>query len=276
MPCWSTRPGCTIRAYLAEFQSSNNNLIFQVWGIDRRLQYSQPRMWDEPLDPIGRQIGETMYNTTISQGVHLRVVSIPLATLRGPAGTLQVAVSLALLDTTQRALASVLIFLALLSMILAAWIASLVINHALAPLATATQIATTITKADDLSRRIPLNVPPETEIGQLIQAFNSTLSQLENLFVTQRRFVADVSHELRTPLTVIKGEVGLMRKFREIDDDSLNSIESEVDRLTRMVGNLLLLAQAESGKLPLDLKPVELDTVLLEVFQQVKTLAGEN
>lgn len=261
---------------LAEFQSSNTNLIFQIWGIDRRLQFSQPRMWDEPLDPIGRQIGETMYNTTISQGVHLRVVSIPLTTLRGPVGTLQVAVSLALLDTTQRALASVLIFLALLSMILAAWIASLVINRALAPLATATQIATTITKADDLSRRIPLNVPPETEIGQLIQAFNSTLSQLENLFVTQRRFVADVSHELRTPLTVIKGEVGLMRKFREIDDDSLNSIESEVDRLTRLVGNLLLLAQAESGKLPLDLKPVELDTVLLEVFQQVKTLAGEN
>jgi signal transduction histidine kinase len=41
------------------------------------------------------------------------------------------------------------------------------------------------------------------------------------------------------------------------------------------VGNLLLLAQAESGKLPLDLKPVELDTVLLEVFQQIRTLAGE-
>ena len=145
----------------------------------------------------------------------------------------------------------------------------------LAPLATATQIATTITKADDLSRRIPMNVPPETEIGQLISAFNDTLSRLESLFTTQRRFVADVSHELRTPLTVIKGEVGLMKKIREIDEDSLNSIEAEVDRLTRLVGNLLLLAQAESGRLPLDLKPFELDTVMLEVFQQVKTLAGD-
>ena len=260
---------------LAEFQANNNNLVFQVWGTDRHLQFSQPRMWQDPLDPIGRQVGKTMYNSTFSQGVHMRVVSIPLVTPRGPVGTLQAGINLGLLDATQRALASVLVFLALLSMVLAAWIASLVINRALAPLATATQIATTITKADDLSRRIPLNVAPETEIGQLIQAFNSTLSQLENLFVTQRRFVADVSHELRTPLTVIKGEVGLMRKFREIDDDSLNSIESEVDRLTRLVGNLLLLAQAESGKLPLDLKPVELDTVLLEVFQQVKTLAGE-
>ena len=55
-------------------------------------------------------------------------------------------------------------------------------------------------------------------IGQLISAFNDTLGRLESLFNTQRRFVADVSHELRTPLTVIKGEVGLMKKIREIDE----------------------------------------------------------
>jgi two-component system OmpR family sensor kinase len=59
-----------------------------------------------------------------------------------------------------------------------------------------------------------------------------------------------------------------------VDEESLQSIEAEVDRLTRMVGNLLLVGQAESGKLPLDLKQVELDTILLEVFQQMRTLAG--
>lgn len=260
---------------LDEFQPTDNNLVFQVWGTDRELKFSRPRMWNDPLDPVARQIGQTMFNSTISQNVHLRVVSVPLLTPRGPTGMLQVGVSLALLDATQRALATVLIILAFLSMVMAASIASLTINRALAPLATATQIATTITKADDLSRRIPLDVPPDSEVGQLIQAFNDTFSRLENLFSTQRRFVADVSHELRTPLTVIKGEVSLMRKLREVDDDSLNSIEAEVDRLSRLVGNLLLLAHAESGRLPLDLKPVELDTVLLEVFHQMRTLVGE-
>ncbi len=260
---------------LDEYQTTDNNLVFQVWGTDRQLKFSRPRMWRDALDPLARQIGQTMYNSTYSRGVHLRVVSVPLLTPRGPSGILQVGVSMNLLDTTQRALASILIALALLSMILAASIGSLIINRELSPLATATQIATTITRADDLSRRIPLNVDPDSEIGQLIQAFNDTFSRLENLFTTQRRFVADVSHELRTPLTVIKGEVGLIRKFRQVDDDSLNSIEAEVDRLTRLVGNLLLLAHAESGRLPLDLKPVELDTVLLEVFQQMRTLAGE-
>jgi two-component system, OmpR family, sensor kinase len=112
-------------------------------------------------------------------------------------------------------------------------------------------------------------------VGQLIRAFNETLERLEDLFNRQRRFLADVSHELRTPLTVIKGNVGLIRKLGEADDESLSGIEQEVDRLTRMVGDLLLLAQAESGKLPLALAPVEIDTVLLEVFQQMRVLAGE-
>ena len=114
-----------------------------------------------------------------------------------------------------------------------------------------TQTALQITRADDLSRRIPYQGPPDDEVGQLISAFNQTLSRLENLFNTQRRFLADVGHELRTPLTVIKGNIDLMRRMNCTDDESMDSIESEVDRLTRMVGDLLLLAQAESGKMPL-------------------------
>jgi signal transduction histidine kinase len=141
-------------------------------------------------------------------------------------------------------------------------------------LGTATQTALQITRADDLSRRIPYDGPPNDEIGQLISAFNLTLSRLENLFDTQRRFLADVGHELRTPLTVIKGNVALLRRGENADLESLESIDSEVDRLTRMVGDLLLLAQAESGKLPLVRKFVELDSLLLEVFQQMQVLAG--
>jgi signal transduction histidine kinase len=59
------------------------------------------------------------------------------------------------------------------------------------------------------------------------------------------------------------------------DEESIVGIESEVDRLTRLVGDLLLLAQAESGKLPLDSRTVELDTLLLEALQQMQVLAGD-
>jgi two-component system OmpR family sensor kinase len=93
------------------------------------------------------------------------------------------------------------------------------------------------------------------------------------LFTAQQRFLADVSHELRTPLTVIKGNVDLIRKFGP-DEESLDSIKDEIDRLTRLVGDLLLLAKVESGKLQLTLSNVEMDTLLFEVFNEMKVLAG--
>jgi len=148
-------------------------------------------------------------------------------------------------------------------------------GQALSPLATVTRVATQITKADDLSRRIQVTGVRDDEVGELIGAFNQVLSRMEKLFTSQRRFLADVSHELRTPLTVIKGNVGLMRKMKSLDEESLSGIEAEVDRLTRLVGDLLFLAQAESGRMPLDQSPVELDTIFLEVFQQARTLAGD-
>ncbi|RPJ50409.1 MAG: sensor histidine kinase [Chloroflexi bacterium] len=260
---------------LTEYQPTDSNLIFQVWGNDRRLQIERPRGWQAALDPAGLRASRPSFNSNYSQGVHLRVLSVPLVTPRGPAGVLQVALTLGLLDAAQQTLFTVLLTLAIISMALAGLASWLVTGQALAPLASATQVATRITRADDLSRRIPLMGNESEEVAQLITAFNETLSRLEGLFTTQRRFIADVSHELRTPLTVIKGEISLMRRIGQVDEESLTNVEGEVDRLTRLVGDLLLLAQAESGRLPMDMRPVELDTILLEVFQQMRTLAGD-
>jgi len=79
---------------------------------------------------------------------------------------------------------------------------------------------------------------------------------------------------LRTPLTVIKGNVDLMRRMKAADEESLSSIDQEAGRLTRLVGGLLMLAQAESGKLTLNFAPVELDLLLTEVFTEMRVLAG--
>jgi heavy metal sensor kinase len=252
-------------------------VFIQVWGRDgRRVTSSENiRQLAKSLDPRGMQFGQPVFREVEIDTARLRVVSVPLQVNQRPVGLLQVGASLALLDSTQRALLTAMVVTALIAMVLAAIVGWLVFGQALGPLELVTEVATQITRADDLSRRIPLSARREDEVGQLIEAFNQTLSRLEGLFTAQRRFLADVSHELRTPLTVIKGNVGLMRRFGSVDEESLTSIETEVDRLTRMVGDLLLLAQAESGKIPLDLRPVELDTILLEVFQQLRVLAGE-
>ena len=259
---------------LTEFQPADSNLLFQVWGNDRKLQISRPLSWSSPLDESGLRTGQPVFHSTYSRGFHLRVLSVPLVSPRGPAGVLQIALTLNLLDATERTLSTVLVTLAILSMALAGLAGWLITGQALEPLASATQVAMRITRADDLSRRIPLSGSESEEVAQLITAFNETLGRLESLFNTQRRFLTDVSHELRTPLTVIKGEVSLMRRIGQVDEESIANVEAEVDRLTRLVGDLLLLAQAESGRLPMDMHPIELDTILLEVFQQMRTLAG--
>ncbi len=251
------------------------NLLFQVWDSERNLQLSRPSGLLTPLDEVGLRSGQTYYSTHFLEDTRVRVLTRPLRTARGPVGVLQVGLSLAFLDITQRTLASVLVILVAALMLLVGLGTWLLTGQALAPLATVTRVATQITQADDLSRRIPLRGSGRNEVEQLIQAFNDTLERLEKLFNSQRRFLADVSHELRTPLTVIKGEVGLMRLTGELEEESLRNIELEVDRLTRLVGDLLLLAQAETGQLPLSLGPVELDTILLEATQQMRTLAGD-
>jgi two-component system, OmpR family, sensor kinase len=254
--------------------TSTNNLLFQVWGNDRIQQIARPPNLQTPLDDAGLRAGTLVINYATTNSMHLRVLSVPLATERGPVGVLQVGLDLKLLEVTQTTLATVLVLLAIIAMVLSAIAAWFMTGRALAPLSTMTQVATQITRADDLQRRIPIPRRADDEVGQLIQAFNDTLERLEQLFTMQRRFLADVSHELRTPLTVIKGNVGLVRKIGA-DEESLESIENEVDRLTRMVGNLLLLAQAESGQVPFSMAPIELGEVLVEVYQQMKILAGE-
>jgi two-component system OmpR family sensor kinase len=247
----------------------SENYSIELWNTEESLILSRPAGLTEPLDKVGREAGRPVVNTVTFEGGRLRVISVPLQTERRPVGVIQVAISLNFLEVTQSTLAKVLICLSLLAIVLAAIASWVIVGRALSPLATVTQVATQITHADDLSRRIPQAGAQNDEVGALIAAFNQTLERLEQLFSAQRRLMADVSHELRTPLTVIKGNLGLMRKMGAADQESLDSIEAEVDRLTRLAGDLLVLMQAETGRLPLDKQLVELDTILLEVVKQM-------
>jgi signal transduction histidine kinase len=109
-------------------------------------------------------------------------------------------------------------------------------------------------------------------VGQLAGAFNEMLERLESIFRAQRRFVADVSHELRTPLTTIRGNVDLLRRIGGTDSESLCAIQKETDRMTRLVGDLLLLAQADAGHLPIAREPVLIDAVMAEIAHQTRVL----
>ena len=231
---------------------------------------------ESALDPTNLSMDENVFSTKNILGVDYRILTVPVVSSPGNEvlGYLQLGTSLATVNLVTQTLLLMLLVGELMALIVAAIIGYLVAGAALSPLDQVTQTAIQITATDDLSRRIPLLGQQTDEVGRLIQAFNATMERLEGLINTQKRFLADVSHELRTPLTAIRGNVDLIRQFGVADEESLDAISSEVDRLTRLVRDLLLLAQAETGKLPFSSDPVELDTLMLEVYRQAKVLAG--
>jgi signal transduction histidine kinase len=247
----------------------------QVWQTDGVLAVQAPGLQELSLDELAPGLTSARYRNVILDDVEYRVLTYPLIAQpeNRVVGYLQLAGSLA---TVRQALSNLLILM-VVGGVVAVAVAGLVgwstAGAALRPLDRVTETAVQITRADDLSRRIPLAGPPRGEVGRLTLAFNETLERLEGLFETQRRFLADVSHELRTPLTTIRGNVDLIRRMKTADPESLEAIKAEVDRMSRMVNDLLLLAQAESGRLPLAMDAIELDTLMLEVFKQSKLLA---
>lgn len=229
--------------------------------------------FDQPLDPGALSEGQR-FSEAIKGTTHLRVLTQPIVSNDTLIGYLQVGARLNNIDAVKSLLLFTLIAVGAVSVALSAGVVLLTVGRALRPIEDVTNAALQITRADDLSRRVPLTGPATDEVGRLVTAFNTTLERLEKLFNAQRRFLADVSHELRTPLTAIRGNVDLLRRMKQPDRESLDAIQAEAERMSRLVGDLLMLAQAESGNLPLARNEVELDTLLLEVYQQARVLAG--
>ncbi|MEP7137908.1 MAG: ATP-binding protein [Chloroflexota bacterium] len=249
----------------------------QVWGLDDKLQASFGTLGKNQtaFDPLNKRTKQSIFRETDLNNVHLRVLNIPLLHKNNRVAVMQIATSLDTVASARTYLLSVLVVVWIFGVIIAGMASWFTLGLALEPLKSIVETAENINRADDLSRRIPQLGSEEDEIGSLIGTFNKTLERLEVLFTSQQRFLADVSHELRTPLTVVKGNVDLMRRMKRFDEESLTSIDQEAGRLTRLVGGLLLLAQAESGKLPLNFQPVELDLLITEVFQEMRIIAGD-
>ena len=258
-------------------QFGGPNVYAQVWTTGGTLANQSASLgnYSKPLDSYGLAEGHQSRRDVHVTGVHLRVLTVPMRTMDGTlVGYVQTASDLRVVDSAQNALLIILIGGGVIAVLSAALIGWMTARQALQPLETITQTALRITRADDLSRRIPMNGPPKDEVSRLGMAFNESLERLERLFNAQRRFLADVSHELRTPLTAIRGNVDLLRRIGSADRTSLDAIQSEAERMSRLVGDLLLLAQAEAGNLPLARNPVELDTLLLEVFREAQILSA--
>ena len=120
--------------------------------------------------------------------------------------------------------------------------------------------------------------PARDEIGRLARSFNSMVAQLEDAFTRQKRFVADVSHELRTPLTALGGGLemlllGANRGDTEAARRLTRGMYAEVDRMRRLVEDLLTLTRLDDGQAGLRADLVAVAPLVAEVCEQAQRLA---
>jgi signal transduction histidine kinase len=116
------------------------------------------------------------------------------------------------------------------------------------PLRRMAQVATRV-DAGDLGPRMEITSSRADEVRILAEAFNRMLDRLSEAFASQREFVADASHELRTPLTVISGQLEVLAAQENPSSAEVVRVErlvrAEITRISRLVDDLLVLAQAE-------------------------------
>ena len=219
--------------------------------------------------------GVMIQEVTMVGASRLLLHSEPLSVGGRNIGVVQVGQSLQEMDQTLRFTAYLLAASSVITVCFAAVIGFLLARSALRPIDQMTRAALEISRTSNLQQR--LEVISQDELGRLAETFNEMLERLEVLFRTQERFVADVSHELRTPLTTIQGNVDLLKRGvaqdPETGQEALAIIEEEAGRMARLASDLLLLAQADAG-IKLDLKPVELDTLLLDVYRQGRLMVA--
>lgn len=220
--------------------------------------------------------GQSVFSTLKVGTVEIKVYSTPLIDAHDQVvGVVQVGRSLADLDNTLRRLRLVLTGGVAVVLLIASGFNYLFIRAGLRPLDEMSQMARRIGRAEDLSQRLKYDGPPD-EVGRLAVTFNEMLERLERAFSAQRRFVADASHALRTPLTAIRGNAELLLQQRDdpaAQEASLRAIQRETERTARLVSDLLLLAQADAGQKLDQQQPVEMATLLLDVYQQARVVS---
>lgn len=155
---------------------------------------------------------------------------------------------------------------------LAAWILAGRILH---PIRAITDAARQIGESD-LSRRIDLPSGPQDEIAELSTTFNGMLDRLQDGFDSQRRFLDDVSHELRTPITIVRGHMELL-DTQDPEDiaETTALVDDELDRMNRLVTDLLTLARSEQPEFVVP-DPTDAGTLTHAIFDKVGALAERN
>lgn len=226
--------------------------------------------------------GTHFFETKNVGGTQIRIYYLPLISGTQLIGVLQAAESLYGFHRSLTNLRWLLALGALTTVALSVFFGWILARKALLPIHRIIQTTSDIEREGSLERRIHYTGPPD-EIGKLSLQINSMMEKIEKMYKeledsyeAQRRFVADASHELRTPLTSIRGNMDFLRKlYLEkgiLSMEAMEDMVEELERVSRMVHDLLTLARADAGY-SMQFELILIKTWLAKWNTQAETLA---
>jgi signal transduction histidine kinase len=205
----------------------------------------------------------------------LRVLTEPIRAGSRRLGAFRVADPLQPVEDAKSELGDAFILVGLLGLVASAAVAVLAATVVTRPLRRMAAVASRV-DAGELGRRIGLR-DRHDEVGVLAHAFDGMLDRLERAFGRQRGFVSDASHELRTPLTVLRGQLELLE--REDDPEQrrgeIQTALRELDRMNRLVDDMLTLAAAESTEI-IRLEPIDLPEFMEDLRRDLPLLSARD
>lgn len=156
----------------------------------------------------------------------------------------------------------------LLSFVLA-WLAT---GRLLNPIRHLASTAKAIVSESDLNQRIPGGTG-SGELAELTDVFNEMMTRIQTSFESQRNFINDAGHELRTPITIIRGHLELMGDDPEEQQETIDLVMDELDRMNRFVNDLILLAKAERTDF-LQAEAIDVKDFMEDLYVKATTLAN--
>ncbi|HLM21247.1 MAG TPA: HAMP domain-containing sensor histidine kinase [Propionibacteriaceae bacterium] len=236
---------------------------------------------------------ESKSSITLSELGHYRVVGFRIVSGTATVVTLVVGVPLRQVDETVLELVGLAALFSLLVIGGTVFAARSLVVRSLRPLnrvaATAQQVSQLKLDRGEVALAVrvpPQDANPDSEVGRVGQALNHMLNNVEEALAARqasetrvRQFVADASHELRNPLAAIRGYAELTRRDRErIPTDAayaMSRVESEAERMSKLVEDMLLLARLDSGP-ALDLQPCDLSEIVINAVSDARAAGPDH
>jgi len=250
----------------------------QLVGANGRILFRSDRsLIDKGGNDVSRALGHAFRSGSPSfastesllNKANIRVIAFPIHNAGKIIATLMLGHSTADIRAVFNLLYIVGGILGLISIIISAGAGYYMAKRALEPIHEITNTARGVA-AGDLTRRLK-SKSLDKEIQVLVRVLNKMFADLEASFQAQKRFTADASHELRLPLTILKGEIEVALRHPRTEDEYQHILRQQlgtIDRIQRIVNDLLTLARADAGQLEIVQSPVDLSLLLQEVGQQ--------